>query len=99
MRLRRRTRAGATAPGTCAIVALAVLSPLNLLAQQADITGRVTDLETGAPVSDAAVVVLGLSAVPVPTGESGAFRLSVPPGTHSILVTRIGYETSRTDGE
>ena len=34
---------------TLAIVALAALSPLNLLAQQANITGLVTDLETAAP--------------------------------------------------
>ncbi len=80
------------------LAALAVLSPLNLLAQQAGIAGRVTDLETGSPVSAAAVRVLGLSDGRVATDESGAFRLSVPPGTHSVLVTRIGYETSRTDG-
>ena len=80
------------------LAALAVLSPLNLLAQQAGIAGRVTDLETGSPVSAAAVLVLGLSDGRVATDESGAFRLSVPPGTHSVLVTRIGYETSRTDG-
>ena len=99
---RSRTLARAAASGVSVLAALATLSSLSppapLAAQQATITGRVTDLESGRPVTDAAVLVLGLSAVPVPTGESGAFRLSVPPGTHSILVTRIGYETSRTDG-
>ena len=99
---RSRTLARAAASGVSVLATLATLSSLSppapLAAQQATITGRVTDLESGGPVTDAAVLVLGLSAVPVPTGESGAFRLSVPPGTHSILVTRIGYETSRTDG-
>ena len=98
VRLRPRMHARATAWETLAIVALAALSPLNLLAQQANITGSVTDLETGSPVNDAAVQVLGLAVGPVATNESGAFSVSVPPGTHSILVTRIGYETSRTDG-
>ncbi len=82
-----------------ALAALCLLSPpAPLTAQQATISGRVTDLETGAAVIDAAVEVLGLSAGPVATSESGAFSVSVPPGTHSILVTRIGYETSRIDG-
>ena len=89
------------APGPkwiCAIVALAVLSPMQLLAQEASITGRVTDLETGSPVSDAAVDVLGRQSGPVIADESGAFRVTVPAGTYSILVTRIGYETARIDG-
>ena len=67
-------------------------------AQQGTITGIVTDLETGAPVADAAIQVLGQEAASAATSPSGQFRVSVPPGTHSIVVTRIGYETSRTDG-
>ena len=76
---------------------LAVLNPLDLLAQQA-ITGRVTDLETGAPVADAAVEVIGRESGPVATNESGAFQVTVPAGTYSIVVTRIGYEAARIDG-
>lgn len=108
MALRSRTLGKAAASAVYAIVALPALSPLGLsaclglfaplAAQQATIAGRVTDLETGSPVADAAVEVLGQSAGPVATSEAGAFRVSVPLGTHSILVTRIGYETSRTDG-
>ena len=67
-------------------------------AQEGTITGRVTDLETGGPVADAAVQVLGMQTGAVGTSESGNFSVSVPAGTHSIVVTRIGYETSRTDG-
>ncbi|MCY3678448.1 MAG: TonB-dependent receptor, partial [Gemmatimonadetes bacterium] len=67
-------------------------------AQEGTITGRITDLETGDPVADAAVQVLGLEAGAVGTSESGTFSIAVPAGTHSIVVTRIGYETSRTDG-
>lgn len=67
-------------------------------AQQGTITGIVTDLETGAPVADAAIQVLGQESASAATSPSGEFRVSVPAGTHSIVVTRIGYETSRTDG-
>lgn len=67
-------------------------------AQQATLTGRVTDLETGSPVTDAAVQVLGLEAAATSTNRDGNFSVSVPAGTHSIVVTRIGYETQRIDG-
>ena len=49
-------------------------------------------------MADAAIQVLGQEAASAATSPSGNFRLSVPAGTHSIVVTRIGYETSRTDG-
>jgi len=88
----------AAALPTCALAALAALSPLNLLAQEATITGSVTDIETGAPLSDAAVEVLGQQSGPVMTNASGAFQVTVQAGTYSIVVTRIGYETSRIDG-
>ena len=67
-------------------------------AQQGTITGIVTDLETGTPVAEAAIQILGQEGARAATNASGNFRVSVPAGTHSIVVTRIGYETSRTDG-
>ena len=80
------------------LAALAALNPLNLGAQQATITGRATDMETGAPLSGAVVEVLGVQSDPVATNDSGTFRVTVPAGTYSIVVTLIGYETSRIDG-
>ena len=80
------------------LTALTLLVPASASAQDGTITGRVTDLESGAPVTDAAVQVLGLELGPVGTNQAGDFRVSVPAGTHSLVVTRIGYETSRTDG-
>ena len=77
---------------------LAALFCDSAAAQQGTITGTVTDLETGAPVADAAIRVLGQEDAPTNTDPSGRFRISVQAGTHSIVVTRIGYETSRTDG-
>ena len=81
-----------------ALAALVHVVSAPAAAQEGTITGRVTDLETGGPVADAAVQVLGMQAGTVGTTESGSFSVSVPAGTHSILVARIGYETSRTDG-
>ena len=78
-----------------------LLSPLaaaTTAAQQGIITGTVADLETAAPVADAAIRILGQEGARASTDASGRFRVSVPAGTHSIVVTRIGYETSRTDG-
>ena len=84
--------------GLFIVTLLSALFPGAAATQQGTITGTVTDLETGAPVADAAVQVPGQEAVSAATGPSGEFRVSVPAGTHSIVVTRIGYETSRTDG-
>lgn len=77
-------------------VSLAVASPGA--AQQGAIAGRVTDMETGAPLTSAAVEVLGQDASAAISDASGDFRISVPAGTHSLLVTLIGYESARTDG-
>ncbi len=84
--------------GTILFAALALPGPVHLVAQQATITGRVVDVETGAAVPDAAVEVLGQESGPVFANESGAFVVSVPAGAHSIVVARVGYETSRIDG-
>ena len=80
------------------VLPAAILLATPAAAQQATITGRVTDLETGSPVADAAVQVLGLEAAAATTNPDGNFSLTVPAGTHSIVVTRIGYETHRIDG-
>ena len=80
------------------VLLLSLLIANPAAAQQGTITGTVTDLETGAPVTDAAIQVLGQEGANAATNPSGQFRISVPAGTHSIVITRIGYETSRTDG-
>ncbi len=85
-------------PGTLLATPGAPLFASPPAAQEATISGRVTDLETGAPVTDAAVEVLGLEVAAATTNQDGAFRIPVPSGTYSIVVTRIGYETRRLDG-
>ena len=66
-------------------------------AQQGTIDGQVTDAETGEPLSGAAVEALGAGG-PQPTNAEGRFTLSVGAGSHSVVVTLIGYETTRVDG-
>ena len=73
-------------------VAVAFLSAVPAAGQQGTIAGRVTDMETGTPLASAAVEVLGRGAAVV-TDASGDFRVTIPAGTHSLLVTVIGYET------
>ncbi|MYH47990.1 MAG: TonB-dependent receptor [Gammaproteobacteria bacterium] len=76
--------------------ALGALFSAPLAAQQGTLSGRVTDAEAGTPVSGATIEIVGqmLGA----TGAEGDFSASVPAGTHSVIVTLIGYETTRLDG-
>lgn len=68
-----------------------------LAAQQGTITGRITDAETGEPLGGASVEALGEGG-PQGSNDEGRFSLAVSPGTHSVVVKLIGYETLRIDG-
>ena len=76
--------------------ALGILLSAPLAAQQGTLSGRVTDAEEGTPIPGATIEVVGqmLGA----TGADGEFSASVPAGAHSVIVTLIGYETTRLDG-
>jgi TonB-linked SusC/RagA family outer membrane protein len=69
-------------------------SPLAAQQQQPQtgtIVGRVMDRTTGQPVAEANVVIVG-STRGGRTSEQGRYRVSgVPPGTHQVRVTRLGY--------
>ncbi|MCA9738604.1 MAG: TonB-dependent receptor [Gemmatimonadota bacterium] len=70
-------------------------------AQQGTLNGRVVDAETGTPVQDVAIEVLGTGdaqAAGVLGNANGQFRLSLVSGTYSIVASRIGYESARVDG-
>ena len=79
------------------VAAAAMIPSAPIHAQQGTIAGQVTDAETGEPIAGAAVEALGQSG-PQGTNDAGRFSLSVPPGTHSVVVTFIGHETARVDG-
>ena len=80
------------------LLSVLLVTAVQAAAQEGAIAGRVTDMETGAPLASASVQVLGQGAANALTDASGDFRLSVSAGTHSLLVTLIGHESSRTDG-
>lgn len=85
-----------------ALVALAtLLDPIPLAAQSGVLTGRVTDAETGEPVTQVLVEAMsGATRVrSATTDESGEFQLTgLQPGTYSLVFSRIAYETRRIDG-
>ena len=63
-----------------------------LLAQTGTITGRVTDVRSGVPVTSAQVSVTGTS-LGAAVDADGRFRISnVPPGTHEVRARSIGYQ-------
>jgi 5-hydroxyisourate hydrolase-like protein (transthyretin family) len=94
-RMRFRGFLSASALG---LLSLAVAIPAA--AQQGTITGRVVDQETGTPLSAVAVQVVGTLGAQVSGGATnaqGQFNLVVAPGNYAVVVSGIGYETSRRD--
>ena len=79
------------------LVAATIALTAPVQAQQGTINGRVTDAETGDPLFGAAVEALGQGG-PQSSNDAGRFTLSVAAGTHSVVVTFIGHETTRVDG-
>ncbi len=87
---------GPAGPFAAVIFSLAFLS-VPLSAQQGTLRGRVIDAETGVAIQGAAVEALGVTGTQV-TNASGQFQLSVAPGSYSVVVSLIGFETARIDG-
>ncbi len=60
------------------------------MAQNKTVSGKVTDAKDGSPLIGASVVAKGSTAGAV-TDINGAFKVSVPAGSTTIVVTYIGY--------
>ena len=73
---------------------LALALPVALAAQNATLTGKVTDQQTGEPLVSARVFVVGGLTVAV-TRADGTYRLSVAPGNLEIRASAIGFTTGR----
>lgn len=75
-----------------AAIALAVVVPAHaVMAQQSGtVSGRVTDAETGVPVSAATVRAVGTQSVTT-TRADGSYRLVLPAGSYDLRATFIGY--------
>jgi outer membrane receptor for ferrienterochelin and colicins len=69
-----------------------------LAAQQGTLTGRVTNNTDGQPIDDAEIQILG-SGQPTTTfsNPQGAYSVELPPGTYSLVVSFLGYQTKRFD--
>src|SRR5258705_6638102 len=60
-------------------------------AQQASVTGRVTETGSNAPISDAQVFIVGTNLGGL-TNQDGRYTLrNVPAGAQQLRVIRIGY--------
>ena len=86
-------------PTMCAVtlgLLLAGTSPAA--AQTGTLSGTITDAETGMPLVNAGVEVLGGGAPLMLTNDSGRFTLSAPAGTYAIIISSLGYRDYRQDG-
>lgn len=80
--------------GMLMAAALLTFAAGEAAAQQGVVTGRVTTRDGGEPVSNAQVSVhagTGGQVTQRRSDEQGTFRVSVSPGTYSVLVQRIGF--------
>jgi iron complex outermembrane receptor protein len=75
-----------------AAIAVALLASAGATWAQATgaVTGRITDAETGAPISAATVRVVGTQSATT-TRPDGSYRLVLPAGSYDLRATFIGY--------
>ena len=69
---------------------------LNLLAQDRVVTGKVTDSKDGSPVVGASVQPKG-STTGTSTTADGTFRLSVPTGNNTLVISSAEFESQEVD--
>jgi len=76
---------------------LIFLLPLSLYAQKGNITGTITNSETGEALVGANVVIQGTT-LGAATGMNGTYEIrNVPVGTYTLKVTFIGYDEAIID--
>jgi TonB-linked SusC/RagA family outer membrane protein len=76
-------------------VTLLLGSTASAQAQQASVTGRVTETGSGTPISDAQVFIVGTNLGGL-TNQDGRFVLrNVPTGAQQLRVIRIGYTEAK----
>ncbi len=68
----------------------------SLLAQDRVVTGKVTDSKDGAPVVGASVQPKG-SSTGTSTSTDGSFRLSVPSGVKTLVISSAEFELQEVD--
>lgn len=79
---------------TFALIALLCFTHADVLAQTGAITGTVVDSETEQPLPGVNVGLQG-TILGAATDSEGTYRIdNVDPGTHTLVVTAIGYATA-----
>ncbi|MGI8597887.1 MAG: carboxypeptidase regulatory-like domain-containing protein, partial [Chitinophagaceae bacterium] len=73
---------------------LFILISITSFAQSGTIRGTVTDV-SGAPLAGASVILDGRSGGTIPD-NSGSFTLTASPGRHTLIISFVGYGTTRT---
>ncbi len=74
-----------------AAATLLAATPVTLTAQMREITGKVTQAVSGAPVTEATIGVVGAQ-VGVRTNERGEYRLRAPAEEVALIVRAIGFK-------
>lgn len=69
-----------------------LMCSMHLFAQERTVTGTVTDEKDGSPLQGVSVTVKGTN-TGTTTGTDGAFRLSVPAGSKSLVFSFVNYES------
>ncbi|MEO7648568.1 MAG: TonB-dependent receptor [Gemmatimonadaceae bacterium] len=81
------------------IVAFALLGTAGeMQAQTGTVTGRVTDAETGEPISSVTIRVIGTQ-IGAATRADGGYRIVLPAGTYVVRATLIGYGAAQATVE
>ncbi len=78
------------------LLPLFLLISLSLLAQDRVVTGKVTDSKDGSPVVGASVQPKG-SKTGTSTGADGTFRIAVPSGINTLVVSSAEFEKQEID--
>ncbi len=86
-------------PGVRFALALAVLALLGLTApavqaQTGQITGRVTDAQSGGPLSEVQVYLVGQELGTLSRADGRFLILNVPAGTYEVRAERIGFASA-----
>lgn len=79
----------------CLIIPL-LFSYILIFGQEKTVTGKVTDLKDGTPVVGASVQPKG-STTGTSTSNDGTFRVTVPPGINTLVITSAEFETQEVD--
>jgi hypothetical protein len=78
---------------TTIIYVTVIFSVLCLAGNTGKISGKVTDKATGEPLISANVTIKGLKIGAATDVNGDYFILNVPPGTYTLSVSMLGYET------